>query len=110
MHGAGAARGLPDGRGGKLLAEGEGSDLLDASSLDDGRGDGVAILHRSDADQVRERGFGAQDGLGLLIAEQLSQLGGPAQLAEFDLAGEVSGEYVGEFEERVSLSAGNALD
>lgn len=75
MRGDGAARGLPDGRGRELLAEGEGSDLLDADSLDDGSGDGVAILQRSDADQVRERGFAAEDGLGLLVAEQLSQLG-----------------------------------
>ncbi|MEU2828647.1 hypothetical protein ABZ667_08260 [Streptomyces lavendulae] len=42
-------------------------DLLHADSLDDGGGG--AILQRSDADQVRERGFGAEDGLGLLVAE-----------------------------------------
>jgi len=75
VRGAGAARGLPEGRGGELLAEGEGRDLLDADSLDDGSGDGVAILHRSNADEVRERGLGAEDRLGLLVAEQLSQLG-----------------------------------
>ncbi|GLX36875.1 hypothetical protein Sros01_29480 [Streptomyces roseochromogenus] len=33
-----------------------------------GGGDGVAILQRSDAGQVRERGFGAEGGLGLLVA------------------------------------------
>jgi hypothetical protein len=87
VRGDGAARGPPGGRGRQLLAEGERRDLLDADSLDDGVRDGVPILHRSDADQVRECGRGAEDSLGLLVAEQLPQLGGPAQLTQFDLAG-----------------------
>ena len=80
------------GRGLELAAEGEGGDSPGAAEgLGEGGGYDVAVFLGADAGEVGDGGVLAEDAAATLVAEELAELGCPADLALGLAVGEVAG-------------------